>query len=97
MTRSIDRLTIIALLATATLPFAAFSPAQAASGAHCAAQAEEVRALARDAEPKAAAKALRTASVAERICAEGARLEAGKKFSLAMKQLDMSVQTADRR
>ncbi len=97
MTRSIDRLTIFALLATATLPFAAFSPVQAASVDQCAAQAEQVRTLAETAEPKAAAKALRTAALAERLCAEGGRMEAGKKFSLAMKQLDTSVQIADRR
>lgn len=97
MTSSIDRLTIIALLATASLPFAAFSPAQAATSQSCAEQAQQVRTLAETADPKDAAKALRTASVAERICAEGGRLEAGKKFTLALKQLDVSVQMADKR
>jgi hypothetical protein len=58
---------------------------------------EQVRTLAETAEPKAAAKALRTARLAEQLCAEGGRLAAGKKFTLAMSQLDTSVQLADKR
>lgn len=96
MTRSIDRLTIIALLATATLPFAAFSPVQAAPAQTCAVQAEQVRTLAQDAAPKVAAKALRTAAIAESLCAAGGKLEANKKFAQAMKQLDAGVQMAAR-
>ncbi len=94
---SIDRLTIVALAATAMLPFAAFSPAQASPSQSCAVQAEQVRTLAETAEPKAAAKALRNVRLAERLCAEGGRLAAGKKFTLAISQLDTTVQLADRR
>ncbi|GGI84571.1 hypothetical protein GCM10007973_21450 [Polymorphobacter multimanifer] len=99
---TIDRLTIVALAATAMLPFAAFSPAQAATAQaataqSCAVQSEQIRSLAETAEPRAAAKALRNVRLAERLCAEGGRLEAGKKFTLAMSQLDTSVELADRR
>ena len=97
MTINFDRLTIAVMLATAMLPFAAFSPVQAAPAQSCAVQAEQVRTLAETAEPKAAAKALRTARLAEQLCAEGGRLAAGKKFTLAMSQLDTSVQLADKR
>lgn len=97
MTMNFDRLTIVALLATAALPFAAFSPVKAATVQECAAQAADVRAQAVSAEPKAAAKALRTVALAERLCAEGGRLEAGKKLTLAMKQLGTTVELADRR
>lgn len=97
MTRFTDRFTIIALLVTATLPFAAFTPVQAASAASCTVQAEQMRTLAQDADPKAAAKALRVVAVAEQICAEGGRVEASKKFAQAAKLLDASVQMADRR
>ncbi len=97
MTINIDRITIAVLLATAMLPFAAFSPVQAAPAQSCAVQAEQIRTLATTAEPKAAAKALRTARLAEQLCAEGGRFEAGKKFTLALNQLDSSVQLANKR
>ena len=95
-----DRLTITTLLLTAVLPFAALSPVKAATPAGinvCAAQVQAVAASAASAEPKAAAKALRTANVAARICAEGNRHEAAKKFALARDQLGSNVQLADRR
>ena len=93
---TIDRLTISALLLTVTLPFAALSPVQAATN-QCAAQAQEVITAAAAAEPQAAAKALRTARLAEKICAEGNRHEAGKKFAQAREQLGTNIQFADRR
>ena len=97
ITRStIDRLTITALLLTASLPFVALSPVQAATN-QCAAQVQAVQTEAAAADPKAAAKALRTARVAEKICAEGNRFEAAKKFAQAREQLGASVQLADRR
>ncbi len=97
MTINFDRLTIAVLLATAMLPFAAFSPVQAATAQSCTVQAEQVRTLAKTAEPKAAAKALRTARLAEQLCAENGRTEADKKFTLAMSQLDTPVQLAEKR
>lgn len=97
MTSSIDRLTIFALLATATLPFAAFSPAEAATAQSCAVQAEHIRSQAEGADPKAAGKALRNVALAEKLCDAGNRHEAGKKFTLASSQLETSVQLADRR
>ncbi len=93
---TIDRLTIAALMLTATLPFAAFSPAHAATPS-CAAQVQSVQAEAAAADPQAATKALRTARVAEKICAEGNRHEAAKKFAKAREQLASSIQLAARR
>jgi hypothetical protein len=95
-THNMDKLAIIGLIMTATLPFAALSPARAGT-VDCVVQAEAVRTKAVTAEPAAAAKALKTVRLAEKICAEGGRAEAGRKFSLAMRQLDQSVQLADRR
>ena len=90
---TIDRLTIAALMLTATLPFAAISPAHAATPT-CAAQVQTVQAEAAAADPQAAAKALRTARVAEKICAEGNRHEAAKKFAQAREQLASNIQLA---
>lgn len=97
MTINFDRITIAVMLATAMLPFAAFSPVHASAAPSCTVQAEQIRTLAKTAEPKAAAKALRTARLAEQLCAENGRTEAGKKFALAMSQLDTSVQLAEKR
>jgi hypothetical protein len=91
-----DRLTITGLAIAALLPFLALSPAKAAPS-QCTTQLEAVQAQAAGAEPKAAAKALRTAQVAQKICAEGNRHEAAKKFAQAQKLLDTGVQLADRR
>ena len=94
---SIDRLTIAALALAATFPFLAVSPAQAGTTA-CAAQVQEIEdSAAAAADPKAAAKALRTARIAAKICAEGNGHEAAKKFSLARTQLSSNIQLADRR
>lgn len=93
---TIDRLTITALLMTAMLPFAALSPVKAAT-VNCTAQVQAVQAGAAAADPKAAAKALRTANLAEKICAEGNTHEAAKKFALARTQLGTNVQFAERR
>jgi capsular polysaccharide biosynthesis protein len=67
---TIDRLTIAALMLTATLPFAAISPAHAGT-TQCAVQAEQLRTEAASANPQDAAKALRSIKIAEKICAEG--------------------------
>jgi hypothetical protein len=94
---TIDRMTIAALAVAATLPFLAISPVQAGT-VDCAAQAEAIAASAATAsDPKAAAKALRTARVAAKICAEGNGHEAAKKFSLARTQLGDNIQLAERR
>ena len=93
---SIDRLTIAALALAATFPFLAVSPAQAGA-VNCAAQVQEIEASASTADPKAAAKAVRTARIAAKICAEGNGHEVAKKFSLARTQLGGTVQLADRR
>jgi hypothetical protein len=93
---TIDRLTITALLLTASLPFAAVSPVQAATPT-CAVQVQDVAASAASADPKVAAKALRNARIAEKLCAAGNRFEANKKFALAREQLSATVQLADRR
>lgn len=93
-----DRVSIIALAMVATLPFIAVSPADAAP-ADCAveAQAIQTQAQATNVSPDSAAKALRMAKIGEKICVEGGRHEAAKKFAAARAQLDQSVQYADRR
>ena len=93
---TIDRLTIAALMLTATLPFAAITPAHAGT-THCAGQAEQLRTEAASANPQDAAKALRSIKIAEKICAEGNAHEAAKKFAQARTQLASTVQFAERR
>ncbi|WP_164157339.1 hypothetical protein [Sandarakinorhabdus rubra] len=93
---TIDRLTITGLAIAAMLPFLALSPAKAAS-VNCQAEVAAVQAQAEGATPDAAAKALRTARLAEKICAEGNRFEAAKKFAQARQQLDTGVQLAQNR
>lgn len=98
---SYDRPTMLVLMISATLPFLAVAPAKAAPAASapvsCDVQASELRAAAQAAPPQAASRALRNVRLAEQICAEGNRREAGKKFDLARRQLDPGVQMADRR
>jgi capsular polysaccharide biosynthesis protein len=89
---TIDRLTIAALMLTATLPFAAITPAHAGT-TQCAVQAEQLRTEAASANPQDAAKALRSI----KICAEGNAHEAAKKFAQARTQLASTVQFAERR
>ena len=93
---TIDRLTIAALMLTATLPFAAITPAHAGT-TQCAVQAEQLRTEAASANPQDAAKALRSIRMAEKICAEGNSHEAAKKFALARTQIASNVQFAERR
>jgi capsular polysaccharide biosynthesis protein len=93
---TIDRLTIAALMLTATLPFAAITPAHAGT-TQCAVQAEQLRTEAASANPQDAAKALRSIKIAEKICAEGNAHEAAKKFAQARTQLASTVQLAERR
>ncbi|WP_156255517.1 hypothetical protein [Sandarakinorhabdus oryzae] len=93
---TIDRLTITALALTIVMPFAALSPVKAAP-ANCAVEAQAIAAQASSADPKAAAKALRTARLAAALCEAGNGHEAAKKFTLARQQLDTSIQLADRR
>lgn len=93
---NIDHMTMIALALVAALPFMTLSPAEAAT-VDCQAQLETVRIEAVNAEPKIAAKALRTAEAAAKICVQGNRFEAGKKFAQARLQLDSSMQFAARR
>lgn len=93
-----DRVTLVGLAMAAVLPFLAISPAPArAATIDCAAEAVALRTQAETADPKAAAKALKLVRMAEKICAEGGRFEAGKKFAQARGQLDIGVQLADRR
>lgn len=97
---TIDRLTITGLAVAALLPFLALSPVKAAergTRATCAAEAAAVQEQANGADPKAAAKALRAARVAEKMCAEGNRFEAGKKFAQARQLLDTSIELAANR
>jgi hypothetical protein len=91
-----DRLTIAALALTAILPFAAVTPVQAGTNS-CAVQAEQLRSQAASASPQDAAKALRSISIAEKICAEGNSHEAAKKFAAARTALAGNVQLAERR
>lgn len=93
---NIDRVTIIGLALAATLPFLAVSPVRAAP-ADCAAEAQLVREQAATATPAAAQKALRSARVAEKICQEGNRHEAARKFAQARQLLDQPVQMASQR
>jgi capsular polysaccharide biosynthesis protein len=93
---TIDRLTIAALMLTATLPFAAITPAHAGT-TQCAVQAEQLRTEAASANPQDAAKALRSIKIAEKICAEGNAHEAAKKFAQSRTQLASTVQFAERR
>lgn len=92
----IDHVTMIILAMTATLPFLALSPAAAATPA-CQTEYQAIRTEAGTARPDAAARALRTARLAEKICAEGNDFEADRKFALARKQLGTDIQVADRR
>jgi hypothetical protein len=95
-----DRLTITGLAIAALLPFLALSPAKAAAkpaNVSCQAEVQAVQVQAEGASPEAAARALRTARLAGKICAEGNRFEAAKKFAQARQQLDAGVQLADRR
>jgi hypothetical protein len=93
-----DRFSFIALAMVATLPFIAVSPADAAP-ADCTVEARsiEAQAQATNVSPESAAKALRMVKIGEKICAEGGRHEAEKKFAAARAELDQSVQYADRR
>jgi hypothetical protein len=93
-----DRVSFIALAMVATLPFIAVTPADAAP-VDCAAEAQAITAQAQttNVAPDSAAKALRLVKVGEKICAEGGRHEAAKKFAAARAQLGQGVQYADRR
>ncbi|WP_426168117.1 hypothetical protein [Sandarakinorhabdus sp. DWP1-3-1] len=92
---NIDHMTLITLAMFAAMPFMAATPAAAAT-ADCEARFETVRVEAATAEPKAAAKALRTARVAVKICAEGNHVEAARKFDVAQQQLGDKLQVAAR-
>lgn len=95
-----DRLTITGLAVAALLPFLALSPVKAAERgtvANCATEVAMVQEQANGADPRTAAKALRTARIAEKICAEGNRFEANKKFAQARQMLDTNVQLAANR
>ena len=93
-----DRVSIIALAMVATLPFIAVTPADAAP-ADCAVEAQAITAQAQSTavSPDTATKALRMVQIGEKICAEGGRHEAAKKFAAARSLLDQTVQYADRR
>lgn len=98
---NLDRFAIIGLAMVATLPFIALSPADAAT-ADCtveaqAIEAQSLRAEADGVSPQVTAKALRTVRIAQKICNEGGRHEAAKKFEQARAQLGSSVELADRR
>lgn len=82
-----DHITIMTLTMIAVLPFMAMSPVKAVT-MECQDQFEAVRLEAESAEPKAAAKALRAARIGEKICLEGSRLEANRKFREAHRHLD---------
>ncbi len=88
-----DRFTVLGLAMAATLPFMAISPVKAAP-ASCAVEAQAVLADAANADKDAAARAARLVRVAEKICAEGNRFEAAKKFAQARQQLGSNVQLA---
>lgn len=91
-----DRFTILGLAMAATLPFVAISPVKAAP-ASCAVEAQAVLADAASADKDTAARAARMVRVAEKICAEGNRFEAAKKFAQARETLGANVQLAERR
>lgn len=93
-----DRVTLVGLAMAGVLPFLALSPVPAhAATVDCAAEAAALRTQAQSTDPKAAAKALKLVRVAEQICAEGNRFEAGKKFAQARGQIDSGVQLAAQR
>lgn len=92
-----DRFTMLGLAMAATLPFLAITPVKAAPATSCAVEAQAVLADAANAEKTdrdAAARAARLVRVAEKICAEGNRFEAAKKFAQARQQLSSNVQLA---
>ncbi|NJC10064.1 hypothetical protein [Polymorphobacter fuscus] len=98
---NLDRFAIVGLVLTATMPFIALSPADAAP-VDCTVEAQAIEALSLRAEAggvssQATARALRTARLAQKICNEGGRHEAAKKFDLARAQLGSDVELADRR
>ncbi|PZN93027.1 MAG: hypothetical protein DCF31_13980 [Alphaproteobacteria bacterium] len=90
---NIDHMTLVTLAMIGALPLIAMSPAEAAT-TDCQARFETVRLDSATAQPKAAAKALRTARLASKICTEGNRVEAARKFAQAHQQLDGNVQVA---
>ncbi|WP_353217381.1 hypothetical protein [Sandarakinorhabdus sp.] len=96
---TVDRITLVGLAMVGVLPFlVALSPAPAYAGTvDCAAQAAAVRSQIETADPKVAARALKTVRIAEKICAEGGSFEASKKFAQARAQVDTGVQLAARR
>jgi hypothetical protein len=75
----------------------ALTPVKAAPATNCAVEAQAVLADAASADKDAAARAARLVRVAEKICAEGNRFEAAKKFAQARETLGANVQLAERR
>ncbi len=75
----------VALFVSAAFIGAA-TPAFAAD-ATCASAPARIRTIAASAQPDQARKALGLVSLGEKLCAEGGRFEAGKKFSAAAKVL----------
>ncbi|MEI6485607.1 MAG: hypothetical protein WCO11_05000 [Sphingomonadales bacterium] len=96
--RITDRFTILGLAVAAALPFLAISPVKAAPAA-CAVEAQAVLtdAAASNASGDNITRAVRLAKVAAKMCEEGNRFEAAKKFAQARSQLGTDVQMAERR
>lgn len=69
------------------------SAAPALASDSCATAPDALRAVAATAEPAARAKALRNVALGEQLCAARNRVDAGKKFNLAAKELGVDLAT----
>jgi hypothetical protein len=83
----------IAFAISAAFIGAAASPAMAADASACATAPAQIRTIAATAQPELARKALTLTNVGVKLCEEGARNEASKKFSAAAKVLGTDMAT----
>ncbi len=81
----------IAFAISATFIGAAASPALATPANVCTTMPTQIRSVATTATPDNARKALTLVATGEKLCAEGGRFEAGKKFAAAAKLLGTDV------
>ncbi len=86
----------VAVAISAAFIGAAASPAMAAGANTCTVAPAQIRTLAATAQPDVARKAMSLTVTGEKLCAEGGRVEASKKFEAAAKLLgtDLSALSA---
>lgn len=81
----------IAFAISLTFVGAAASPAIAAPANVCTTLPTQIRSVATTATPENVRKALTMVSTGEKLCAEGGKFEAGKKFAAAAKLLGTDI------